>query len=173
MTHIQQTVAALTDKLGPALEQVREFRGETTVHVRKGAIAAVLRYLKEEPALRYTFLADLTAYDDWPTEPRFQMVYQLRNMQTMANLRVQCAVAGADPYLPSVTSVFANANWPEREVFDMFGITFTGHTDLRRLLMPADWQGHPLRKDYPLGYEEVQFTFNFDEIEKKKPYAKE
>jgi NADH-quinone oxidoreductase subunit C len=173
MTHIETTIAALKAKLGDALEQVSEFRGETTLQVKKSAVPAVLRFLKESPDLRYTFLANLTAYDDWPTEPRFQVIYQLRNLTLPAELRVRCAVAGDDPYLPSATSVFRNANWHEREVFDMFGLKFTGHPDLRRILMPADWQGHPLRKDYPLGYEEVEFTFNFDEIEKKKPYAKD
>jgi NADH-quinone oxidoreductase subunit C len=69
--------------------------------------------------------------------------------------------------------VFKNANWHEREVYDMFGVQFEGHSDMRRILMPEDWEGHPLRKDYPLGYEEVQFTFNFDEIDRRKPYAKE
>jgi NADH-quinone oxidoreductase subunit C len=75
--------------------------------------------------------------------------------------------------LPTVEGVYPNANWHEREVFDMFGVTFKGHSDLRRILMPEDWEGHPLRKDFPLGYEEIQFSFNFDEIDKRKPYAKE
>ena len=173
MTHIEQTVAALKEKFGDAVEQVAEFRGETSVTVRADLAAEVLRFLKESPDLRYTFLADLTAMDDWPDEPRFTVVYQVREMSRPTNLRIKCRVGGESPALPSATGVHLNANWHEREVFDMFGITFTGHPDLRRLLMPADWQGHPLRKDYPLGYEEVEFTFNFDAIEKKKPYAKE
>jgi NADH-quinone oxidoreductase subunit C len=82
-------------------------------------------------------------------------------------------VPGDDPVLPTTSGVYRNADWYERELWDMFGIKITDHPDLRRILMPEDWQGHPLRKDYPLGYEEVQFTFNFDEIDKKKPYAKE
>ncbi len=80
---------------------------------------------------------------------------------------------GNAPQAPTITGVYANANWFEREIWDMFGIRFEGHPDLRRILMPYDWEGHPLRKDYPLGYEEVQFTFNFDEIDRRKPYARE
>jgi NADH-quinone oxidoreductase subunit C len=173
MTHTQQTIAALKEKFGEAIEQVVEFRGETTVIVKKESLIDVLRFLKEAPDLRFTFLANLTAYDDWPEEPRFKVIYQLREMSLPADLRVKCLVHGDEPELPTTTGLHLNANWYEREVFDMFGIKFTGHPDLRRILMPADWQGHPLRKDYPLGYEEVEFTFNFDEIEKKKPYARE
>jgi NADH-quinone oxidoreductase subunit C len=173
MTHIEKTLAALKARFGDALEQVVEFRGETTVWARREVIVEVLRFLKESPDLRYTFLANLTAYDDWPEEPRFKVVYQLREMTGPIDLRVKCAVPGDDPALPTATGVYLTANWRERELFDMFGIRFSGHPDLRRILMPADWQGHPLRKDYPLGYEEVEFTFNFDEIETKKPYAKE
>ena len=173
MLHTEKTVAALKEKFGGAIREVVEFRGETTVVVGEAALIDALRFLKETPDLRYTFLADLTASDDWPEEPRFKVVYQLREMSQLVNLRVKCAVPGDSPELPTATGVFRNANWYEREVFDMFGITFQGHSDLRRVLMPHDWEGHPLRKDYPLGYEEVEFTFNFDEIEKKKPYAKE
>lgn len=171
MTSLANTLAALRDRFGGALEEVVEFRGETTLVVRAEAAAEVLRVLKDEHG--FSFLADLTAYDDWPAEPRFQVVYQVRNLLGPAQLRVKCALAGEAPTLASVTGLFPGANWPERELFDMFGIQVAGHPDLRRILMPADWQGHPLRRDYPLGYEEVQFTFNFDEIGKKKPHAQE
>jgi NADH-quinone oxidoreductase subunit C len=173
MTHLEDSLAALRERFGEAIEDVSEFRGQTTVTVRRGALLDVLRFLKETPALGFTFLANLTAFDDWPAEPRFNVVYQLREMTRPTNLRLKVRLPGDDPLLPSITPIHLNANWQERELWDMFGIKVTGHPDLRRILMPEDWQGHPLRKDYPLGYEEVEFTFNFDEIEKKKPYAKE
>jgi NADH-quinone oxidoreductase subunit C len=173
MTHTQQTLTALTGRFGEAIEQVVEFRGETSVVVRREVIIDVLRFLKETEGLEFTFLAALTVVDDWPAEPRFNVLYQLRNIDLPSNLRLKVRVPGDDPNLPTATGVFLNADWHEREIYDMFGIKFAGHPDLRRILMPADWEGHPLRKDYPLGYEEVEFTFNFDEIEKKKPYAKE
>lgn len=173
MTHIQQTLTALQQQFGEAIEQVVEFRGETTVVVKRAALVDVLRYLKDTDGLEFNFLAAQTVVDDWPVEPRFNVLYQLRNLSQMTNLRLKVRVPGDDPNLPTATGVFLNANWHEREIYDMFGLRFSGHPDLRRILMPADWAGHPLRKDYPLGYEEVEFTFNFDEIEKKKPYAKE
>ncbi len=173
MNHIDQTIAALKDKFGESLEAVTAFRGETSVTVARERIVEVLTFLKETPGLGFDFLATLTAYDNWPDEPRFVVIYQLREMARPTNLRVRCHVPGDAPSLPSVSGVFRNANWYERELLDMFGLTFTGHPDPRRIFMPADWGGHPLRRDYPLGYEEVQFTFNFDEIEKKKPYARE
>jgi NADH-quinone oxidoreductase subunit C len=101
------------------------------------------------------------------------VIYQLHSLGKGLSLRLRLRLAGDAPSVPSVVEVYPNANWHERETFDMFGIRFEGHPDLRRLVMPADWQGHPLHKDYPLGYEEVQFSFNFDEIDRKKPYAKE
>lgn len=178
MTHIQDTLAALQAKFGApaaggALEAVVEFRGETTVVVARSVLLDALKFLKETPELGFTFLAYLSAWDDWPQEPRFNVIYQLREMTRPSTLRVKVLVPGDDPVLPTVTGLYRNADWHERELFDMFGLKITGHPDLRRILMPADWEGHPLRRDYPLGYEEVEYTFNFEEIEKKKPYAQE
>jgi NADH-quinone oxidoreductase subunit C len=119
-------------------------------------------------------LVDLTAVDYWPqVEPRFHLVYQLYSMQHNLRITLRTRISGINPNMYSIIEVWSSANWFERELFDMFGIRFNGHPDMRRLLMPADWQGHPLRKDYPTGYEEVQFTFNLDEIDLRKPYAKE
>jgi NADH-quinone oxidoreductase subunit C len=173
MTHIEDTIAAVKDRFGQALEAVETFRGETTLVVQPAALVDVLRFLKETPALGYLSLVAVTALDDWPAEPRFSVLYQLRELTRPSNLRLKVRLPGDQAVLPTATGVHLNANWYEREVYDLYGVKFTGHPDLRRILMPSDWEGHPLRKDYPLGYEEVEFTFNFDEIEKKKPYARE
>ncbi len=159
-------VTTLQDRFGA---QPAVFRDQTSLWLTADHLLAALTTLREAG---YALIA-LTAYDEWPTDPRFVVVYQLREATAMTLLRLKVRVSEDNPTLPTSTGVFASANWPEREVFDMFGITFAGHPDLRRILMPGDWEGHPLRKDYPLGYEEVQFTFNFDEIDRKKPYAKE
>ena len=173
MAQLPETIAALRQKFGGDIQDVVEFRGDTTAHVPKERILAVLRFLKETPEHEFNFLSTLTAYDDWPEEPRFAVLYQLFSMRSGTRLRLKVRVHGEDPVMESATGIYRNADWHERELYDMFGITFTGHPDLRRILMPADWAGHPLRKDYPLGYEEVQFTFNQKEIDEKKPYAKE
>jgi NADH-quinone oxidoreductase subunit C len=173
MTHPTKTVEALRAKFGETIREVVEFRGDTSATIAKETVLEVLGFLKGEAGLDYNFLSTLTAIDDWPEEPRFTVVYQLYSMRFNARFRVKVRVAGDDTVLPSVTGIYRNADWHERETYDMFGITFTGHPDLRRLLMPADWTGYPLRKDYPLGYEEVQFSFNWKEIDDKKPYAKE
>jgi NADH-quinone oxidoreductase subunit C len=115
----------------------------------------------------------LTAVDYFPQEPRFMVAYRLYSMPNNVYIGLRVPVPGDDRQLPTIESVYPNANWHEREVYDMFGVEFEGHSDMRRILMPHDWEGHPLRKDYPLGYEEVQFTFNFDEIDRNKPYAEE
>ncbi|MCC7359804.1 MAG: NADH-quinone oxidoreductase subunit C [Anaerolineales bacterium] len=173
MSHTSETVSALQARFGAAIQSVEEFHGDTTVTVARDALLEALQHLKATPALGFNFLATISVYDDWPAEPRFNVIYQLRELTHPTNLRLRVRVPGDDPVLPTATGVFVNANWYEREVWDMFGIQFTGHPDPRRILMPEDWQGHPLRKDYPLGYEEVQFTFNQAEIDQKKPYAQE
>jgi NADH-quinone oxidoreductase subunit C len=124
--------------------------------------------------LGFELLSALSAVDYWPEEqPRFHVVYEFTSVSLNVRLEIRVAVAGINPSIPTVSHIYRNANWRERELWDMFGIKAEGHPDLRRILMPADWEGHPLRKDYPLGYEEPQFTFNYDEINLRKPYAKE
>jgi len=91
----------------------------------------------------------------------------------MLLITLRVPLNGNSPHIETLEKVYPNANWHERELWDMFGIVFDGHSDMRRILMPHDWEGHPLRKDYPLGYEEVQFTFNVEDIKMRKPHPKE
>jgi NADH-quinone oxidoreductase subunit C len=122
--------------------------------VPREQVVEVLRTLRDVPALGFTFLSEVTCVDWWPGEPRFQVVYNLASLERRLRLRVKVLLPGEDAHLPTVSSLWPGANWPEREVFDMFGIVFDGHPDLRRVLMPEDWDGHPLRKDYPVQIEE-------------------
>ncbi|MGD0612679.1 MAG: NADH-quinone oxidoreductase subunit C [Anaerolineales bacterium] len=151
--------------------QASEQHGEVSLVVPSEKIVAACQQVRE---LGFELLSTMTAVDYWPQEdPRFHVLYQFTSLSLHLNLRLRVMVPGVNPRLPTITSIYRNANWRERELWDMFGIKFTGHPDLRRILMPVDWEGHPLRKDYPLGYEEPQFTFNFDQINLRKPYAKE
>jgi len=133
-----------------AVVEASDFRGQLAVVVRSDLVRAVLEFLKDDSALRFNFLADLTAVDRYPVEPRFEIVYQLRAMQSGQRLRVKARVAGDDPRIDSVVSLWPVADMLEREVFDLFGVRFDGHPNLRRLLMPDYWEGFPLRKDYPV-----------------------
>ena len=173
MSQVEQAVQALQAALKNKVLSVEEFRGQTTISLDRAVILDACKLLHDDKALQFDFLAALTAVDYWPQEPRFAVVYQLYSIpnRVFLELRVPLQIESAE--IDTVESIYANANWHEREVFDLFGIIFKGHSDLRRILMPKDWEGHPLRKDYPLGYEEVQFSFNFDEIDDRKPYAKE
>jgi len=165
-----KTVSAEMEKRFEA--QANDFRGQLSLVIPSEAIVEACRTLRDE--FGFDMLGDETAVDYWPEqEPRFHVVYQVYSLKHNLRLSLRCPLSGSSPSLPSIESIYPNANWHEREIFDMFGINFEGHSDPRRILMPYDWVGHPLRKDYPLGYEEVQFTFNYDEIDKRKPYSKE
>lgn len=173
MTHEERSQEALRTRLGHGVLGIETFRGQTTVILDRTALVPACRLLRDDPDLDFNLLAALTASDHWPQEPRFSLVYQLYSLRHQTFLGLRVDLPGDEPQTPTLEGVYPNANWHEREVFDMFGIHFDGHSDLRRILMPHDWEGHPLRKDYPLGYEEVQFSFNYEEIDRRKPYARE
>ena len=149
----EATVAFVRERFADDVVDVTVHRGETTLVLRPEAIARVGLALRDAPALRYNYLADITAVD-WPErEPRYDVVYHLLSLETNAVIRLKVRVgdeATPHPTVPSVTPVWPSANWFEREAFDLFGIVFEGHPQLERILMPDDWVGHPLRKDYPL-----------------------
>ena len=148
-TAVPEYIAALQADLPGAVEQVSFWVGDWTVIVPAGRLVEVATFLRDRPGCLFDYLSDLTAVD-WPTrDRRFDLVLCLYSIPLRQRVRVKVRAAEGET-VPSVTGVWPAANWLEREVFDMFGIPFSGHPDLRRLLMPADWQGHPQRKDYPL-----------------------
>ena len=134
-----------------AILETHEALGETIVTADPARIVDLGRYLKFEQ--RFTRLVTVTALDWHPAEPRFEVVYHLHSIDKNKRLRMKCRIPGTAPEIESLTGVWRSANWYERETFDMFGIVFRNHPDLQRILMPIDWEGHPLRKDYPVhGY---------------------
>lgn len=135
----------------PAILETVQALGETTWIVDPARIVELCRLLKDKE--KFVRLSTVTAVDWYPAEPRFEVVYHLHSLEPHRRLRLKCRLGGTAPEIDSVTSVWRGANWYEREVFDMFGIRFRNHPDLKRILMPLDWEGHPLRKDYPVhGY---------------------
>lgn len=133
------------------------YAGQVAIMVKKDLIRDICLYLKDEPSLLMDHLVDLTAvdYSTYPgdTGPRFEVVYNLVSTEYHHRIRLKVRVPGEDPRVDTVSSIWQTANWHERETFDLMGITFDGHPDLRRILLPEDWEGHPLRKEYPLkGY---------------------
>jgi len=147
--------AALATALAAVVEGEVRFRDEWTLFVPRGRIVEAL---ERAQAAGFTMLTDLTAVDRHPAEPRFEVVYLLTAIEARARVRLKVRLAGDDAVVPTAVPVFAGATWLEREVYDMFGIRFAGHPDLKRILMPDDWEGHPLRKDFPLVEEPVQFA---------------
>jgi NADH-quinone oxidoreductase subunit C len=121
-----------------------------TIYASRDHLPAVVRVLRDRPDLRYELLAELTAVDYHPREPRFEVIYLLVSIEHRRRLRLKVRLQGDDAHLETVSGVWPAANWLEREVWDLFGIVFDGHPDPRRLLMPEDWEGFPLRKDYPV-----------------------
>lgn len=165
----KSAVEALVDRFDA---QIEEFRGDISLIIPRQHVVDTCRALQDE--MGFEMLIALTAVDYWPQQsPRFHLIYRFLSIQHNVRMCLRVPLDSNYPITDSIESVYPNANWYEREVWDMFGIRFEGNSDLRRIVMPYDWEGHPLRKDYPLGYEEVQFSFNYDEIDERKPYAKE
>ena len=156
-----------------AIEETNEFRGELTLFIQLDQLHSVCQLLRDNEACQYNFLSDIVADDYLPEFPRFAVSYHLYSIPKNHRLRLRVWVEDPDEGPETVADVWPIATWLEMEVWDLMGIKFKNNNSLRRLFLPEDWQGHPLRKDYPLGYEEVQFSFNWQEIDAKKPYAKD
>ena len=154
----ERAVEKLTAQFPDTFFEVRRFRDELTVYVSRAQIVEVATFLKEDEELRYNYLSDLTG-NDWPDrEPRFEVIYHLYSLHHFTRLRLKVRVPEDDCTCPTITGVWGTANWHERETFDLFGIEFIGHPSLRRILLPEEWEGFPLRQDYEIGWEEPEFT---------------
>lgn len=150
---------------------VTSFRDQVSVTVNRGKIVDICRYLHDDPDLGFDYLRDLCGADYLgKKEPRFEVVYHLYSVRYRHMIRLKAQVPEKDPKIDSVTSVWIGADWHERECFDMYGIVFKGHPDLKRILMPEDWEGHPLRKDYPLEGPEKEWPGFVEVLEKAKRY---
>jgi NADH-quinone oxidoreductase subunit C len=122
--------------------------GELTLEIAPAKIVSICGFLKYDQ--QFVRLSSVTGVDRYPAEPRFEVVYHLHSIERKQRLRLKCRLSGEAPQIESVTSVWRSANWYERETWDLFGIRFLGHPDLKRIMLPEDWEGHPLRKDYPV-----------------------
>lgn len=151
----------LTERLRKRFPDTVEALGEVTVVVDRAELPDAVAYLRDDAALSLRWLSSLTA-TDWPGQaPRFWMAYELYSLEHGHRVRVKVGVPEEDPSVPSVTDAYPTANWHEREVFDFYGIVFEGHPDLQRIILPDDWEGHPLRKDHALGGVRTQFRGAF------------
>jgi len=143
-------VRKVQEALPDAIQSIGTFRDQTWIVVARERLLDVCKFLKEDPELAFDFLSFVCGVDYYPSQPRFEVVYQLYSTKHHHRFRVKTKVPEDDPKVPSVVTIWPTADWHERETYDLFGIEFQGHPDLRRILLPADWVGHPLRKDYPL-----------------------
>jgi NADH-quinone oxidoreductase subunit C len=158
--YFDEVVDALGDALPaiPAIEHVVIDRGELTLHIAPEQIAKVCQVMRDDPALRFELCSSVSGVDYLGSDHRrLHIVYQLTSMTYRRQVRLETAVTAEEPGLPSVTGVYPTADWQEREAYDMFGVVFEGHPGLTRILMPDDWEGHPQRKDYPLGGVPVEY----------------
>jgi NADH-quinone oxidoreductase subunit C len=169
----QTVLKSISERFPQAVLGASEFRGDLSVTIKREELAAIARFLRDEPALSYTFLENLCGVDYLGRTPRFEVVAHLVSLKHLHRICLKAGAPEDDPRVPSLTPVFATANYQERETWDLMGIVFDGHPALSRILMPDDWVGHPQRKDHPLGEEEVAFTFNQERIYAQKPFAKE
>ncbi len=162
----------IKDKFLQEILDISQFRDQVSVTIKRDKIIDICRYLYEDPDIRMDFLSDLCGVDYPERKPRFEMVYNLCSLKHGHRIRIKALIPVDNPSIDSVVSIWSGANWHEREACDMFGIVFNGHPDLRRILMPEEWNGFPLRKNYPLqgiegreyrGFEELKEMHTHDE----------
>jgi NADH-quinone oxidoreductase subunit C len=151
----------IKDKFAGSILEVAEFRNQLACVVKKNDLPAICTFLRDDPELSFNFLSCVCGVDFPERNPRFDVVYELYSINKNHRVRLKVQV-NENESVPSVTSIWKTANWHEREVFDLFGVVFEGHPDLRRILLPDNFEGHPLRKDFSLKREEVMFSHNLN-----------
>jgi NADH-quinone oxidoreductase subunit C len=156
-TELELTAQELRDKDSDSILDTEFSRGRAVLVINPQRIRPVLEHLQTKG---YTFLASLHGVDYYPQEPRLGVLYELLDMKRVDRISVKARVPTDAPTLPSVIELYPGADFPEREVYDMFGVEFEGHPDMRRILMPEDYEGFPQRRDFPVGGEPVLFTYN-------------
>ena len=156
-TELELTAHELRDRDSQSVLDTEFHRGRAVLVIEPGRVRSVLEYLQGKG---YTFLASLHGVDYYPDEPRLGVLYELLDMKRVDRISVKARVPTDAPEIDSVVELFPGAEFPEREVYDMFGVAFRGHHDMRRILMPEDYEGYPQRRDFPVGGEPVLFTFN-------------
>lgn len=162
-----QIAERVTAKFPSEVVGTEEYGGQVSLILRKDGMRGVFEYLRDDPELSMDFLKDLCGVDHHgKRDMRFQVVYHLYSIRHAHSLRVKVNVSEDDCSVDSVVPLWRGADWPERECYDLYGISFAGHPDLRRILMPDEWEGHPLRKDYPLKGPETEWE-GFEEVRKK------
>lgn len=162
----------IKEKFPDDVLDVKEFRGQVSVSLKKDRIVEICRYLHDDPELLFDYLIDVCGADYLGRKnTRFEVVYHLYSMKHRQMIRLKAEVAGNEPSINSVMPVWVGANWHERECYDMYGIVFKGHTDLRRILLPEDWEGYPLRKDYPLKGPAKEWQGFLDVLDRAKRFS--
>jgi NADH-quinone oxidoreductase subunit C len=156
-TELELTAQELRERDSESVLDTEFHRGRATLEINPKHVKAVLTHLQGKG---YTFLASLHGVDYYPHEPRLGVLYELLDMKRVDRISVKARVSTEAAEIDSVVELFPGADFPEREVYDMFGVRFDGHPDLRRILMPEDYEGHPQRRDFPMGGEPVLFTYN-------------
>jgi NADH-quinone oxidoreductase subunit C len=156
-TELELTAQELRDADAGSVRDTEFFRGRAVIVIDPARVRAVLEHLRGKG---YAFLASLHGVDYYPEEPRLGVLYELLDMQRVERITVKARVSTDAPQIASVVDIFPTAHAQERETYDMFGVIFEGHPDLRRILMPEDYEGHPQRRDFPIGGEPVLFTYN-------------
>lgn len=160
----QEIIDRVQSALGDSLQKAEVNLGDAVFHISPEHLLEVARYVKEDPDLHCDYLSQITGVDylEMERDPRFEAVYELHSMDHGHSVRIRVGLEEDDPTIPSVSELWGGALFPERELFDMYGFDVTGHPNLKRLIMPQDWEGHPLLKDYPLVVEDIAFSHNPD-----------